>query len=301
MVEYRYIDVIWLNNTLVNFLLLYLVWRIEKNTSPIWRLWCSAGIGALYAVLLLVPGYNFLSYLPAKLILSILMVLTAYKICDIRDFLKLSGFFYGITFLLGGAAFGLLYFTGKEVMIDKGIFFIKDFPLRLIIYSAVLIIMLYRLIWPILLRRININSLIYKIELCFDGNSISLDALLDTGNELHDPVSKSPVMVVEYGLIKQILPQDVKHICSRPDKMVFLKDTSYTNRLTSSSWADRFRLIPYYTVSGSGLIVAYRPDKASILIDGRWAVIKDVIVGIRNEKLTSDNEYNALIQPQILP
>jgi hypothetical protein len=33
-----------------------------------------------------------------------------------------------------------------------------------------------------------------------------LEALIDTGNELRDPLSQKPVIIVEYPILKKILP-----------------------------------------------------------------------------------------------
>lgn len=301
MVVYRYIDIIWLNNACVNFLILYLVWRIAKNSSSLWRLMASASMGALYAVLLLVPSLHFLSFLPFKLILSILMVLLAYRVYRLKDFLKLIGFFYAITFLLAGSCFAFFYASKRELMVENGLFIIEDFPIRLILYSATFLLILYRTLWPLIVKKINTKNLIYRIRLYFEGQIISLDVLLDTGNDLCDPINKSPVMLVEYDLIKQVLPLEIKRLYRQGGSVFQLENKEIKDSLLESGWLDRFRLIPYASVNGSGLIMAYKPDKASILIDGRWEFIKDIMVGIKKERLTFDNEYHGLIQPQILP
>ncbi len=297
-VEYRYIDVIWLDNLVMNFLLLYTVRKISRNPAPIWRLWCSACLGALYAVLVLLPGFRFLASIGIKLALSVLMLVTGYRIADLRDFFKLLGFFYGATFLFGGTAFGLYYFTGIGMVPDGGVFVVRNFPVRLLVYSTVLLILLCRWLWPVLLFKINRSSLVYKVELEFDGKHFLIDALLDTGNALSDPVSKSPVMLVEFDRMKSVMPEELYSLCKG------CRDTDISaiaGALSRTNWAKRFRLIPFKTVGSSdGLIVAYKPDKARILINGSWKEIDDIVVGVPDKGFSSNSEYQALIQPQII-
>lgn len=40
----------------------------------------------------------------------------------------------------------------------------------------------------------------------------TLNALLDTGNSLYDPITKSPVILVEYTKIQHALPIEIREI-----------------------------------------------------------------------------------------
>jgi len=299
VVEYRYLDIILLDNLIMNFIILWIVWKVLKNTAPIWRLWCSSFIGSMYAVLLLIPGFILFEQLYFKLVLSLVMMLIGFRIQTLKDFLKLLGFFYGITFMFGGAAFGFYYFFSTNIDLENGVFYIKNFPVKIILFSAVFIIMLYRWLWPLLQSKLNHHQLIYKVEVQFEGNCIRFDAFLDTGNELIDPISQCPVMVVEFDQIKPILPVDIQRIFlqSKDNNFEFV-----TQVMAESSWINRFRMVPFKAIGNSnGLLIAYRPDSARILINENWKEIKDVIIGICNQSLSSSSEYHALIQSQIIP
>ena len=297
--EVRYIDIIWLDNLIMNFLLLWGVYRFTRNKAPIWRLWASAFLGAGYAVLVLLPGFGFLSHPAVKLGLSLAMLMTAYIIPAPRDFLKLLACFYGATFLFGGAALGLHYFFSSSIGYENGIFYIRNFPVKMTFFSAVLVVFLYRTIWPLLQAKIRNSRLLYKLEIQFDGVSRIVEALLDTGNELSDPVSRSPVMVVEFEEIMPLLPKEVCRIFQEPGGTNL---ELVTRVMAGSTWINRIRIIPFNALGNTcGMLIGYRPDRAKILMDDGWKEIKDVIVGIYNQKLSGDNEYHALIHPQIIP
>ena len=44
-VEYRYIDIIWLDNLIMNFIVLYITLKLTKGRSTVWRILLSAAIG----------------------------------------------------------------------------------------------------------------------------------------------------------------------------------------------------------------------------------------------------------------
>ncbi len=292
-------DVIWLDNLLVNFVVLWLTWKISGNTAPMWRLWCSACIGACYTILLILPGFSILSTFLLKIILSLTMLAVGFRISSFSKGLKLLGFFYGITFLMGGAAFGFYYFFNAEVQITKGMFLIKDFPIKIIIYSLTFIIMLYRLLWPLLQHRINHHQLVYKVKIHFGEDSVVLDAFLDTGNELADPISGRPVMVVGFDSIRGILPTEIQslYLEGKEQQLDYV-----TGIISDSTWINRFFLVPYSTLNtNNDYLLAFRPDRIEVFTEGSWLEARQSLVGIRNRKLSVDDEYHALIQAQIIP
>jgi len=296
---YRYLDIIWLDNLLLNFIVLWITRKLARNASSMWRTWCSAAIGAFYAVFLILPGFSWLSMLPFKFLLSLIMLAAGFRIGNFRDFIKLFGYFYGITFLLGGAAIGFYYLFGKGIQVSGGVFLIKDFPARILVFAIIFVIILYRLSWPYLQFRINRNKLVYQVRIRCDKKCITLDAFLDTGNELTDPISGCPVMVVEYDKIRSILPAEIQQIYVN-GRENDLKEI--IRAVEQSDWIGRLCIVPYRTLGHSdGLLFAFRPDNVQILTNGTWVEAGDTLIGIRNQELSHSGEYHALIQPHIIP
>lgn len=297
--QYLFIDVIWLDNLIVNFIVLWITWKLSRNSSPMWRLWCSACVGAVYAALLILPGFAWLAILPLKILLSLVMLAIGFRLQSLPEFLKLFGYFYGITFLLGGAAFGLYYFIGTGIQLFNGIFLIKDFPIKILFFSIAFILMLYRWLWPFLRFRINRQQLVYQVEVQFGESSIIMDAFLDTGNELTDPVSCYPVMVVEFSMICPILPSDIQKIYLE-GKEEHLEEI--TQVMAESDWISRFCIVPYRTLGHSNsILLAFRPDAVRVLTNDTWVEAGHTLIGIRNQELSVSGEFHALIQPQIIP
>ena len=121
-----------------------------------------------------------------------------------------------------------------------------------------------------------------------EGKSVKINGLFDTGNSLLDPITLYPVVIVEYDKIKEILPAEVRE---------FLKESSDLSFSMNRKYSKKIRLIPYSTVGNNEILKGFRPDY--ITINGREEHIKDVIIAVVYNKLSSNNEFDAILHPLI--
>ena len=71
--------------------------------------------------------------------------------------------------------------------------------------------------------------------------------------------------------------------------------------MIGSQWATRFRLIPFSSIGKSnGILVGFKPDKIIVKTNEEVFEIKESIVGIYNNILSSEGNYSALLNPDIL-
>lgn len=299
VVEYRYLDVIWLDNLVMNFIILWTVKKVSRNNTRLWRLWASAVIGAFYAVSTILPAFELFNNFWIKILFSVIIVLAAYKTIKLDDFIKLIGLFYLVNFIFGGAALGIYYFFDSSLDIKGGAFYIKSFPVKILVFSSVFVIIACRSLWPLIKAKLDNKNFYYTVELIFDDSSVVVEALMDTGNELIDPITHKPVMIVQFNKIKSIMPDSIKRIYME------LKEENLdyiTEAVGNSPWVKRFRMIPYKAVGkANGILIAYKPDKIRVLIGETWEEIKDVLVAVYNKELSTNNDYHAVINPQIIP
>lgn len=297
-VEYRYLDILWVDNLLMNFIILWITSKIIKSQGPIWRLWLAAFLGATYAAVLFIPKFQILSRLTMKIALSLTMLLVAYEFNSLKEYIKILGAFYAVTFVFGGAALGLYYFSEDTIDISGGIFYLKNYPIKILFISTTLVIIIFRGLWIIIKNRQIRSKLLYKVAIEFDKKSILVMALLDTGNALCDPISQAPVIVVEYQQIKSILPLEVRMVFTSEQE----NDLAFvTKMIASCSWVERFRMIPYTALGkNNGMLIGFRPDRVLVFMDEKWRVINNTIIGIYNQRLSKDEQYHALIHPEII-
>ena len=178
-------------------------------------------LGATYAAVLFIPKFQILSRLTMKIALSLTMLLVAYEFNSLKEYIKILGAFYAVTFVFGGAALGLYYFSEDTIDISGGIFYLKNYPIKILFISTTLVIIIFRGLWIIIKNRQIRSKLLYKVAIEFDKKSILVMALLDTGNALCDPISQAPVIVVEYQQIKSILPLKLEWFLPVSRKMIW--------------------------------------------------------------------------------
>ncbi len=297
-VKYIYIDIIWLDNLIMNFIILWASSKLSKYNTPLYRLLVSSLLGATYAVTLVVFKIHLLNSWSIKIILSLIMLLIGFKFTTMGRLFRLMGVFYGVTFAFGGIAFALYFFTEDILSIEEGVFYIKNFPVKILILSSLLFIIFVSTIWPRIRSKLISYNLTYNINIKYKGMDFILNALLDTGNSLYDPITKSPVIIVEYTKIQHVLPIEIRELFQNNGEMDM---DIITEALKDSDFIERIRLIPYYAVGKSGgLLLGFKPDKVLISLEGNWREYQDVVVAIYNDKLSRDEYYHALIHPEIL-
>ncbi|NLO82942.1 MAG: sigma-E processing peptidase SpoIIGA [Clostridiales bacterium] len=297
-VEYRYIDVLFIDNLTMNFVILRIAHRLSKNGSNVWRQWLAAGIGALYAVLIVLPELQILQKLPMKLALSLIMILTAYKLNTFKELFKIFTVFYIVTFIFGGVALSLYFINHEFVDISNGAFVIKSYPAKNLVMTCILAGMLIRSLVQFIRLRLSKDELLYKVEILFEEKRIVANALLDTGNTLSDPISHYPVLVIEFHRIRDVLPPEIKAIFdeSREDDL-----EAVMRAISQSSWMARFRMIPFSALGKTnGMLIGFKPDAVDVLINGNWKRISDIVVAVYNNRLSKDKHYQALINPEMV-
>ena len=122
-----------------------------------------------------------------------------------------------------------------------------------------------------------------------DGKKTEVMGLLDTGNLLLDPVTSYPVILVLYDNVEAVLPDELKE---------FLKDSSDLSSHLNRRYLKRIRLIPVRNSGSGSILKGFRPDYI-VIKDGKNKVIKDVVVAVTYTALSENNEFNAILNPQL--
>jgi stage II sporulation protein GA (sporulation sigma-E factor processing peptidase) len=77
------------------------------------------------------------------------------------------------------------------------------------------------------------------------GKELKVTGLVDTGNQLVDPLTGSPVVIVEYGILKRYLPSELQKIIDKSGEVDLSKLTEIIPEDGSRFF---FRLIPFTTI-----------------------------------------------------
>jgi len=126
-----YIDIIFLENLLMNYIILLCTGIIVKSKINLMRLFLSSTIGGTYAVLLYIQNFWILSDWIFKILLSLLMIYIAFNAKKIKIFLKELLIFYLVSFTFGGVALALAYLMNSGAVFNK-------YPIKLIAVGGII-------------------------------------------------------------------------------------------------------------------------------------------------------------------
>lgn len=239
-----YLDIIFLLNFGFDLMLLLSVSIILKRNISFRRILLGSFIGGISIFTLFLKISNFELFF-MKILISLFMTISTFHYKNFKYTLKNMGYLYMNSIILGG----FLYLLNTEFSYHhEGIvFYYEGLSINfffLIIFSPIIIYIYIRQVKE--LR--NNYGLYHKVNVYYQGKIYKVNGYLDTGNQLIDPLTKKPVIILRENIIKQI---------------------------------DKYRFIPYQTIEGEGLIKCI---KTNIEIDKQFK--KNILVGlVKNIKM----------------
>jgi len=299
LVTQVYVDVMLAVNLVMDFFILWAVGRLAHLPIKTGRLLLGAVLGAAYSLVIFFPESTILNSLGAKIACSLLMILVAYYPLKIKVFLYSVAYLYMISFAMGGAVIAAAYLADNSSGYVR-VFSPGDSLGNSLHYGWLLMGILVALIigWGglVYLRRNRLQQeLINSLTIALPGRTLQLKALLDTGNQLSEPLTNRPVVVVEAGALQQALPKSIWNALQHEElEMVELAAG------LEPEWASRLRLIPYSSVGkNNGMMAGIRPDWVEVT--GRVGSIRssNVILGLVYRTLSREGRYQALLPPAI--
>ena len=115
-----YIDIIFLENLFMNYIIIYATGIIIKAPIKLIRTFLSSSIGSIYAVISYMSVLEIYSNIFLKIMLSITMVYVAFNAKNVKSFFKQLIIFYLTSFTFGGVAFAMLYFISPQnILMEK--------------------------------------------------------------------------------------------------------------------------------------------------------------------------------------
>jgi len=278
-----YIDELFVLNAVINFILLFATKRIIRSNSSNPRLFLGSAIGAIYAIFMFLPNAKIFYSFVGKLIFSLVLVAITYNVKNFKKYIRAVGVFYLVSFVFGGSAYAILSFTsGNEQM---------HMTLKILVTSTVVAYIFITFLTSYYKRLAIKESKFTNLSVFMDNKIASINCLIDTGNSLYEPLSDLPVIVVEFESICCLLPNELCDVFRQR-----LPLESIYEKLYKCEFRNKLRLIPFHSLgSKNGMIIGFKPDKVTVNNES----VGNTIIGIYAERLSSDNSYSALINPQV--
>lgn len=292
-------EYLFLENFIINYAILQTTKIVTRTKSSKTRVFLMAIITALYPFVFFFDSTIFLTNFYMKIIISIILIKFAYNAKSLRLYLKQLSAFYCISFIFAGATMGSYYFVNNYFnMIFEKDQFKGGFPVKYLIlgilFGAIMIINLLHYYHGKKLK----ENFILEVEINLNNKKVYITALTDTGNSLVEPLSKSPVFVVEYNSLKNLLPIEISRIFEedRENDFIFLEKA-----IKKSEDEIAIRIIPFNAIGVSnGMLIGFKPDSIIINGDNCQKQYDDLIIGIFKGTLSTDNQYTGLLNSEIL-
>ncbi|MBP2634494.1 MAG: spoIIGA [Firmicutes bacterium] len=290
-----YADVVLLLNFLMNSAILVLT-AYGAGIAFSWnRIAGAAAMGGIYTLVGVFPAMSIFYSIPAKLIVSVLLVLAAFGYRSIKITIILTGIFFIVSFILGGAVLGWLYFIQTEILYAAN----QNINLSLsdVIIGSSLAIILIILVVKRLLGRMYRYKTLYQARIEYDGNSQEITGMMDTGNGLYSLMGRKPVVLVNLQVAASLLGAQVSDflIKNRPDSWVSNLDTCQ-----DSKWLARVEIIPCQSVGGYNMLLGFRPDSITVIGEKGAEYTAEALIGICDTVFDDNRECQALLHPALM-
>lgn len=254
-----YVDVLFLVNFMMDYLLLLLVKKMLKCTATRGNILLGAAIGSfLTCVVVILPiPYAILKFIMFHMIVNTFMIRAGLKIKNMREFAKAYIMLYVGGFLLGGVLQAL------QQYVRAGSLF---FAIAIGGYHIV------SKLWDFIASVQRINHYHCKVDLYLGENQCQITGIIDTGNGLRDPISNQPVSILDKAVARQFLG-NVK--------------------------MSQVRYIPYHSIGKKeGVLLALKIDQMCIHREEAYWV-KEPLIGVSEEMVSAEGEYQMILNPNL--
>lgn len=296
-----YLDIIWALNLLFDSFLLYLTAIFLKRRIRLWRLFAGGFIGSIIILLMFTPVNVYSSHPLSKLFFSVIMVFTAYGYKRLSYFIKGLMTFYAATFLIGGALIGVHYFIQYDSKLTTEVLLsiVKGFGDPI---SWLFVMLGFPLAWyfskkneeNLEMAKIQYDQIV-NVSLRIETETFHIKGLVDSGNQLYDPLSKLPVMIVSVKNQMETLSDPLKKIVNEQEQLLM------GGTELPTEWQNRLRIVPCKVVGQEHqLIVAVKPDSILIEQNGDFYPCEKGLISFTTQQLSSDDAFQCIVHPKML-
>lgn len=290
-----YLDIVFIENLLINYIILIATSIIGKNKMHYFRFFISAALGGLYAILNYIIVISLLENILFKISISIIMIEIAFECSNVKKLFKNIVMFYLTSLTFGGASFMLLFLISPEDIIYENGYFIGTYPIKIAIIGGVLGFIIICFVSQLIKYKINSSNILCELEIFYRGKNRKIKTLIDTGNLLKEPISMEDVIIVEKESLEDFIDAETfKEIQN------ILKG-NWLGNVNENIYNYKFKVIPFESLGNEkGVLLGFKPDYIKIYSSENELVKNNVFIGIYDGKLSKSNLYTSLVGLNIL-
>lgn len=254
-----YVDVLFMVNFFMDYLLLLLVRKMLKCTATHGDVCLGAAVGSVMTciVVMLPIPYATVKFILFHIVVNTLMIRVGLKIKSMKSVAKAYILIYIGGFLLGGVMEAL-----HQYVRVGSLFFATAIGGYYIVSK----------LWDVVSNIQKNNQYLCEVDLYFGDKICQVKGIIDTGNGLRDPISNKPVNVLD------------KHVARE-----FLGDIELC----------RVKYIPYHSVGKEiGVMPAVTIDRMFVRGE-REHWLKTPLIGVSEGTISVEGEYQMILNPNL--
>lgn len=273
--------------------------RLMKVSLTKKRLIIASILASTTVFIVFTPFEHWLTHPLGKIVLSAFLVLIGFGFRSLPLFLKTLCMFYMTSFLAGGIIIGFHSLYLSSVYPSASLHHVTMFEQLSHVFLFVTLPFLWGgFIW--MEKTVKIRKRRHakhkKVTVSIDGKMVTGTALIDTGNHLKDPLTKTPVMVMNLSLLKSIVSEK-EYLRLR--EIIQKKNWEQVGEM--GRWKDRFRLIPYRTAGQEmNIMVALRSDVVIVHERERDIPFKSFLIGLEQKGLSTNGDFHIVFPAEAL-
>lgn len=287
-----YVDVIFLENLIINYIILYTTAIIAKIKLKYLKILFGSLIGAIYSIIYYILNITIYSNFVVKIVLSVIIIYISFTPKDIKNLFKQVLYFYLVSFVFAGAALGIIYMVNSQnINIQNGVL-IGDYTIITILIGIIIAYIITVFTFKLIKSKISKKDLVCAISIKIKGEKVETKAMVDTGNLLREPITGTAVVVMEHTLFYNVIPKEILNNIEN----ILGGDLSQIPENIRNEYISKLKVIPFSSLGKqNGMLLGIKAD--CIEINYKDEIIKkdNIIIGIYNKSLTKRGEYRSLI------
>ncbi|MBD7910372.1 MULTISPECIES: sigma-E processing peptidase SpoIIGA [Clostridium] len=259
-----YLDVVLIENFIVDLFLLSITFNVIRVEVKNKKLVLSSILGAIYTMVMIFPTLSFFSFMPIQFCVAYFMSLIIMGKERWKMAIKSTAVFLIASVTLSGICFYLAEFENSYTFCNG--FSINNFSLKSLVLALMIIYIIYFRAISYFRERSVINNFTFDVEIYIDDIKYLIKGFLDTGNELREPITNLPCIIIEERLF-------------------------YNYKFNE----DKVYYINYSAIGYEGKLKGFKVDRVMIREEGKdFREVKAIICPCK-DILSREKDFNALL------
>ena len=149
----------------------------------------------------------------------------------------------------------------------------------------------------IIKSKITTKDMYCKIKMKINEKQIETNAMIDTGNLVKEPITNTPVVIVESSLLEGIIPKEILNNLEN----ILCGNLNNIPQEIQEEYFTRLRCIPFSSLGKeNGMLVGIKIPEIMVQKEDEEKKTNNIILGIYDKNLTKRGEYKALVGVELI-